>query len=234
MGEKTKRYGIYFAPAPSSELWVLGSQWLGRNCLTGKNVEIPNLSELANLDLCSHTQSPRRYGFHATLKPPFRLAEGKSLSQLEAAMAEFARQRNAVEIGALKLKVIGRFLALVPKAQSEALSGFAAQCVEVFDPFRAPLSAARREKRMAAGLSERQVELLDKWGYPYVMEQFRMHMTLSDPLDEANGPAMLFGAKKWFKPVLERTHILDRICLYEEAEPGAPFARITDFELLPN
>lgn len=87
---------------------------------------------------------------------------------------------------------------------------------------------------MAAGLSPRQVELLDRWGYPYVMDQFRMHMTLSDPLNESAGPSMLDGAKKFFAPVLSTSHLLDRICIYEETEPGAPFSRIADFELRPH
>lgn len=231
MTNKSKRYGIYFAPAPNSEMWALGSSWLGRDCLTGKVIEIPNVAELAQKVHQSCTQSPRRYGFHATLKPPFRLADGKSLAQLERELSAFAQRQHAVKIGQMKLKAIGRFLALVPSEQSDELSDFAAKTVETFDPFRAPLSAERREKRMAAGLSPRQIELLDLWGYPYVMDQFRMHMTLSDPLDENTGPLMLNGAKKFFAPVLAKSHILDRICLYEEAAPGVPFSRMADFEL---
>lgn len=56
--------------------------------------------------------------------------------------------------------------------------------MRAFDPFRAPLSGADRQRRLAAPLSARQVAALDRWGYPYVFEDFRFHMTLTGPLPD--------------------------------------------------
>ena len=53
-----------------------------------------------------------------------------------------------------------------------------------FDSFRAPLSAGDRERRVSAGLTPLQMELLDRWGYPYVLDQFQFHMTLAGPAPE--------------------------------------------------
>jgi len=39
------------------------------------------------------------------------------------------------------------------------------------------------EKRRRSRLSERQEHLLQSFGYPYVMEQFHFHITLTGPLD---------------------------------------------------
>jgi uncharacterized protein DUF1045 len=52
-----------------------------------------------------------------------------------------------------------------------------------FDRFRRPLTSHEREQRLGAGLSERQIENLDRWGYPYVFEHFRFHLTLTGPID---------------------------------------------------
>ena len=226
----TERYGIYYAPASESKLWKLGSQWLGRDCDTGEKLSQPGLVT-PELDLHKFTVSPRRYGFHATLKPPFALKDGKVADELVDALEQFASKTKPVLIGKLKLKRIGSFLALTPIEQSPDLSQFASSCVEYFEPFRAPLSKESREMRLKAGLSDRQKVLLDLWGYPYVKEEFRMHLTLSDSLNDQVAPDVLFAAKRWFEPVLEKDQVLDRLCLYKESSTGAPFERVADFIL---
>ena len=37
-----------------------------------------------------------------------------------------------------------------------------------------------------SGLTDRQEALLTQWGYPYVMEEFRFHITLTGALDPAH------------------------------------------------
>lgn len=226
----TERYGIYFAPACQTALWKLGSDWLGRDCMSGGSIIQPALNA-PELSLADFTKSPRRYGFHATLKPPFALAKGLTVHGLHDALKNFSLATKPVPIGELKLRRIGSFLALKPKQQSPALTEFAASCVKNFEPFRAPLSAESRKKRLQAGLSDRQKELLDRWGYPYVMEEFRMHLTLSDSLNDQIAPDILYAAQHWFEPILHQEHMLDRICLYKEPSTGAPFERVADFVL---
>ncbi|WP_331294670.1 DUF1045 domain-containing protein, partial [Methylobacterium radiotolerans] len=51
--------------------------------------------------------------------------------------------------------------------------------------FRAPLTEAERAKRRPERLDPRGRALLARWGYPYVFEAFRFHMTLTDALPEA-------------------------------------------------
>ncbi|MDR3471487.1 MAG: DUF1045 domain-containing protein [Devosia sp.] len=226
-----ERYGIYYAPALTSRLWSLASLWLGRDPASGTNsaVAAGGLTFEARLPL---TVSARRYGFHATLKAPLALDARLEGKDLDRALKAWAEARGPVEIGRLVLRPIGGFLALVPAVQSQTLTDFAADVVVDFDGFRAPLEATDRAKRIASGqLTPRQVELLDQLGYPYVREEFRFHMTLSDNLEPAALETVSRAAAEWFAPGLDEPLLLDRLVLYHEAESGAPFRRLRDYPL---
>lgn len=54
------------------------------------------------------------------------------------------------------------------------------------DEFRAPLTDADIERRRSAGLTPRQDELMLEWGYPYVLEEFRFHLTLTGALGDGD------------------------------------------------
>ena len=226
----TERFAIFYAPAQSDPLWDRAAQWLGRDAasdsvLTG---DIPGIDADRLRDL---TVSARRYGFHATLKPPMALAAGRSEAELRVALAAFCDSRAPVPIGRLKLALIDGFLALVPEQQTADLSAFAADCVIAFDGFRAPMSPEARARRLNAQLSARQIELLDTYGYPYVLENFRFHMTLTDRLPTDDRAAVMGAAEDWFGPLLERSFVLDRVALFHESTPNAAFRRGEDVAL---
>ena len=226
----TERFAIYFAPAATSNLWERAATWLGRDAADGDLFSGP----VAGIDrdrLLNLTQSANRYGFHATLKAPMALIDGASEADLRAALADFAPKHQPIGLGRLKLASLQGFLALMVDGENEALQDFAAHVVEDFDPFRAPMSVKDRAARAGNGLSERQIELLDAYGYPYVFEQFRFHMTLTDRLSEADAPELAKAAATWFGPVLEEPVILDRLSLFHEQEAGKPFRRVGDFKL---
>ena len=172
------RYALYWTPPPGP-FAAFGSAWLGWSILAGEAVAHP----AAPFPLAEITKRPRKYGLHATLKAPFRLANGHS----EAALFEAAQAATAslapFDLPRLQVQRIGRFLALTPTAPSPALMHTAAHLVEALDPFRAPPTEAELAKRRAKRLSPSQDALLARWGYPYVMEEFRFHLTLTGPLD---------------------------------------------------
>ena len=156
-----------------------------------------------------------------------------SRAELEDALAGYAESTAPVAIGKLSLELIGGgFLALIPAAQSQDLTDFAADVVESFEPFRAPLAPEGRERRLKGGnYSPRQVELLDQYGYPYVFEQFQMHLTLTDRLPEAERENYRNAAAEFFGPLATAEMVLDRLVLFHEPEAGAPFVRLDDFIL---
>lgn len=227
----SERFAIYYAPPVDAPLWAKAASWLGRDPAGGDiTPDLPPGISRAALD--DRSVSARRYGFHATIKAPFRLGFGHDRDELETALADFASSMAPVAIGPLKLAPIDGFLALVPEAQSEALIHFAARVVSDFDTFRAPATPEERARRTASGtLTPRQLELMERLGYPYVYEQFQLHMTLSDRLAEPERSGWLAAAAAHFGPLASADTTLDRLVLFHEAEPGAPFTRLADYPL---
>ena len=158
------RYAIYYTPPPESALARFGAAWFARN--------VPGL------------EAPRRYGFHGTLKAPFGLAAGASEGELLCAVGSFAAARRALSGPTLRLSEMAGFLALAPSEPFDELDRLAADCVAAFDGFRAPATEAELTRRRRTGLSARHEALLLRWGYPYVMDAFRFHMTLTERLDK--------------------------------------------------
>lgn len=180
------RYALYWAPPAGSRLWTLCSAILGRDAETGQRVTQPDLPGFSPERLAELTAAPRRYGPHATLKAPFRLAEGRTLRGLEDAVQAFAAERAVFALPGLAVAQVGHFLALRTTAPCEALGALAFDCVELFDDFRAPASPEELAKRRAKKLSRRQEELLERYGYPYVAEEYRFHLTLSNSIADDN------------------------------------------------
>jgi putative phosphonate metabolism protein len=174
------RYAVYFVPAAQSALYRFGSAFLGYDCYTGSEIAFPDVLPLPAPEWRELTQEPRRYGFHATLKAPFSLADGADEAGLVEAFRAFCGAAAALFTPVVA--VVEGFIAIVPSGNEPAVDRFAAACVTTFDRFRAPLDARDRERRLAARLSERQVQNLERWGYPYVFEDFRLHLTLTGRL----------------------------------------------------
>jgi hypothetical protein len=208
-----ERFAIYYAPTADSPFWAKSQAWLGRE------------------DLQPLTESARRYGFHATLKAPMALADGVDRAALEVALTEFAAVHSGVTLSGLAPRMLDGFVALTTVPQPQALTDLAALVVNAFEPMRAPLSASERERRLKAPLTPRQVEFVDLYGYPYVLEEFMFHMTLTDRLPPEQHAAREAEAADWFAAELARPVVLDRLVLFHEAAPGEPFRRLDDYVL---
>lgn len=214
-----RRYGVYFAPMPGP-LAEFGAAWLGWDLERGQSVAHPDVPGLP-MPVEEITATPRKYGFHATLKPPFRLTAGRSEADLiEAFDILGSRTFHPVEGLSLELTKLGRFIALTPKGNIAQLSGLAAMCVETLDEFRAPPSGAELEKRRAAGLSHRQEMMLLEWGYPYVINEFRFHMTLTGKLPKAALPETHAALQTALAGVVPDPFTIDSLCLVGEDEAG--------------
>lgn len=180
---EVSRYAIYAVPEPGSALAAFGAGWLGWDPEDGVEVPHPQIDDLPR-PLEELTERPRPYGFHGTIKAPFRLAEGHTEAELGTALDRFCADRPAVNpAGGLRIGGLGRFLALVPADAAPELAAFAAEAVAAFESFRAPLSEIELAHRLEAGLNSRQKAQLLRWVYPYVMEDFRFHVTLTGPLE---------------------------------------------------
>lgn len=222
--EPSMRHALYFTPPPGSALDRFGAAAIGYDAATGEDVRPLALPGIDPARLHALTADPRRYGFHATLKAPFRLEEGREAAGLAAALKAFAAATPPVAIGRLVPRALGRFIALVPAESSTGLQLLAAECVAAFEAFRAPMSPDERAKRLAAPLSARHLALLDRWGYPYVFEAFRFHMTLTGAIpDEAERAAMLAALRQAHAPLADEPVTIDAVSLLRQDAPDARF-----------
>jgi putative phosphonate metabolism protein len=225
------RYALYWAPTGDTPLAVLGSAWLGRD--TGDRA-VPARPLLDGFDparLTALTVEPRRYGLHATLKAPFALADGTDVAALRADLAGFAVAAAPVLLPKLQLCWLDRFLALVPSAPCPALDDLAGRCVTEFDRFRRSASPTEAARRRAAGLDSTEQAHLLRWGYPYVLDRFRFHVTLTGPLGAAEADRLMPPLAALLESVISHPIPLEDIALFVEPEAGAPFRLIERFPL---
>ena len=208
-----QRYAVYYLP-DDEKLARFGARWLGWDVAGGTPVEQFPVDGLKDA-----TSTPRKYGFHGTLKPPFRLADDTTYQALERDTAALAGSLLPVALSGLKVSRIGKFLALVPDGESQELRKLAFECVRCLDRHRRPASEQELERRRAGGLTERQDALLLEWGYPYVDTEFRFHLTLTGKL-EATAMDVIETAAWDNLPALPRPFVISSIALAGEREDG--------------
>ena len=226
------RYAIYFAPDRHSPWRQFGAHWLGRDEHDSMALPQPALAGISPAELARITQEPRRYGFHATLKAPFRLASDHDEASLIRRMDGLASTLSPVALGPLRVASLGAFLALIPENSPPGLQVLAAACVTGLDDLRAPLRDAELVRRRIENLDVRALELLTTYGYPHVLERFRLHLTLTGPIEGAVAERISDAlAPQVARLNAQAPLALDRLCLFVEKTPGAPFHRIIDLKL---
>lgn len=225
------RYAIYYAPAPESELSRFGAQLLGYDAHSGTDLPFPDGLTLSRADWLDITKDPRKYGFHATLKAPMTLADGKTEADLAAACETFAATGRRIPVIEPIVDSISGFIAVIPASPSAELAQLAAEVTREFDSFRAPLTPEDRAGRNPAKLTPSQRDYLDRWGYPYVMEDFRFHMTLTGRLDAERREPVMAMLRSRFSEIGLRTLAIDRVALFRQDGAASRF-RIIRNEVL--
>jgi putative phosphonate metabolism protein len=224
------RYAVYWAPPAGSKLAAAGAAWLGIDPETGAEaapMEIEGLPATRR----ALTREARRYGFHATLKAPFRLAEGASVEVLDYAVSALAARHPPVEGPGLMVTDDMGFVCLRPSGPAPAVDALAATCVTDLDLLRAPLTAAELAKRRRGGLDMVEDGLLRSWGYPYVLERFKFHLTLTIGLSRMELRDAVPALEDAFSPALERRLRIDEIALFGDPGDNGPFRLLRRYPL---
>jgi putative phosphonate metabolism protein len=225
------RYAIYYVSVPGSDLDRFGAQLLGYDAFSGGRLRFPDdVLELVP-DWRDLTRDPRKYGFHATLKAPLPLAQGWTEAELLAACEGFAGTPRPIPVIRPVIDSISGFIAVVPAQPSTELERLAADCVREFDAFRAPLTPEDRARRNPSALTSRQREHLDRWGYPYVMEDFRFHMTLTGRLDAGRREPVLTMLRDRFSAIGVATLAIDRIAVCRQNNAASRFEVVDHWKL---
>ncbi|MGB4117930.1 MAG: DUF1045 domain-containing protein [Polaromonas sp.] len=228
------RVAIYYAPDTLSSAWQTGCQWLGRNAATGQPLPQPAVNGIATEVLTELTSHPRRYGWHATLKAPFQLAAGHSLSTLRTGVRQLCQGRKPFDLAPLALSTLDGFLSLRPGLSSPELSQLAADCVQQLHPFAAPLGENELARRRRAPLSPDEDALLQSWGYPYVLEHFQFHFSLTGSLNLLPAdllPELMLAAQSHFHEMSAER--VDRLSIFIEPRPGDDFQLLEQIEFRP-
>lgn len=226
------RYAFYYAPRPEEGLAVVASQWLGRSAETGQSRPLKAVSAFTAERLAEITADPRLYGFHGTLKAPIALADGVTEHDLLAAVGDFAVGRRSVVVPSMALTCLSSFMALVPSQPSAELQDLADSCVIEFDEFRQPADEAELACRRATGLSPRQDELLLRWGYPCVLEEWRFHLTLTGRIaDDSERSAITDLLRRQFVGFIDRPLAVRDLCVFRQSAAGRPFVALARFAL---
>lgn len=218
------RFAIYLAPPPDDPLREVAARWLGYDAESGQAYPAAAAAGRSAARIEALTAKPRPYGFHATIKAPFRLAAGAEDVALITALEQFAASRRPIRLAPLKVAAHGEFLALVPSSPSPELAALAADCVRDFDHLRAPLSEADLARRHAVPLTGRQEELLAAWGYPYVLDEFQPHFTLTGAIgDAAERAALEAHLARLLAPFGRTDYLIEDLCLFVQPASGRPF-----------
>lgn len=222
-----QRFAVYYVPQ-DTELARFGATWLGWDINQGHSINLPQSPQF---DHSAIVKRPQKYGFHATLTAPFVLADGCSLSDLEQAVATVATRHTAFDVP-LKLGKLGRFFALIPSDDMSLVCALAADLVTTCDPLRQPLTDSDLTRRRKARLSPDQDALLQRWGYPYVLDEFRFHMTLTGPVEQALQPTVEQELIRHLSPILATPQTIGHICIAGQDDSGR-FYRIRQIALRP-
>ncbi len=232
MNETAPRYALYYVPSVESALWRFGSATLGYDAIASADLAFAVPPGCEALDWAAVTAEPRRYGFHATLKAPFELANGRSEASLRAFTRNYVAGRAPLPLTGLAVNALGRFVALTPSEPSEALQRFAFEVVQAFEPFRAPLSAADLARRLQSPLTPAQRAYLEAYGYPYAGDAFRFHMTLTGALPEELVPPVKAALRDAYaQAVPAEPVLLDRIAIFRQDNRASRFVLLDSMML---
>jgi hypothetical protein len=225
------RYAIYYTPQPGTALAAFGRSWFGR-ANDGVTLQAFSDAGLAGTSFAKLTVAPGRYtGLHALFRAPFALREGFGPDALKARLINFSARRKPIATGPLTLARAGRFLVLRPVEATPALDWLAAQCVATFEDFAAAPSEVERNEHASRQLSDYQRVLLESFGDPDVLSEYRFAIALTGPLDAAH----LDRVAQALWPVLEEICAegvtVDGLSLFGDAGGRSPMRLIGRYRL---
>lgn len=226
----SNRYAVYFAPKENSQLSQFGETILARTATAAREADA-SCSFTDQARWRALTNKPAHYGFHATLKAPFELRDDVTVDQLLLAVEMFASTQKSLTLESLAPRYLSRFMALTLTEQHGDLTKFAFSCVTEFESFRKPLSEADIKRRRLRSLTPQQDTLLQKYGYPYIADEFKFHMTLSDAMEDSDQDYQEWVQDQYSRCVT-RTPVLDQVAIYAQATRENAFIQLAAFPLL--
>ena len=211
-----KRYAIYYIPS-NDLLYKLGSSWLGWDTILGQPASQPEINSTINIKKI--TETPRKYGLHATIKAPFRINDGLSTLELAQKLQILCLSLKPIEFS-LEISELNDFFALTPNVKNTEIRELHTKVVCGLDEFRAPPTKDELIKRRRNQLTSEQDQNLIKWGYPYIFRDFYFHITLTGKIPKNLKNTVTDEIRKFFEPVLQRIFLMSELALVGEGHDG--------------
>jgi len=214
MEQNYERYAIYYAPLENSELDIFGKCWLGWDPYKGSQTNKSDFSKLPDFEKFSKfVVAPKQYGFHGTIKAPFRLKDGFTYNDLENQVGEISKQIHSFYLDQLIIKKLGNFIGLIP-TNNLKVNAVSNKFVKELDYLRDELSESEIKKRKPHKLTSNQKQLLFKWGYPYVFNEFKFHLTLTSKLNNVEIDDVFKSLQNILKQVNLNKISFNNICIF--------------------
>jgi hypothetical protein len=140
----------------------------------------------------------------------------EAVHEVAAGIAPFA-------LPALAVTDLHGFLALRETSFCDPLQALADACVVRLDSFRAPPSEAELARRRRTRLTGAQDAMLARFGYPYVLDTWFFHMTLTRKLTPDEHLTWRPLAERFFAAATGSQRMVTDICLFTQAGSGQPF-----------
>ncbi len=231
--QRAYRYAVYFTPNVEQQWWAQASQWLGR-CAVSQQLNVqPLIAGVSAKRFAELTEHPRRYGFHATMKAPFVLTSQYQPIDLIDRVNMLCQDLKPFVLPRLQVTLLDQFLALVPERTAPQVTLLEEQCVTVLNDYAEPLGPEELGRRRSAGLSAQEDALLLRWGYPYVLERFRFHCSLTGSLVSASRQeisALTQAAHQHFDQL--PPCLFDSLAIFVEPTRGADFVLLQQCPLM--
>jgi hypothetical protein len=227
------RYAVYFVPNIEQQWWAQASHWLGRCAVSQQFSAQPLIAEVSPKRFAEFTAHPRRYGFHATMRAPFVLASEYQPSDLIRHVSALCQDLKPFVLPRLRVTLLEQFLALVPERDVPQITLLEQQCVTQLNDFAEPLGPEDLIRRRSAGLSSHEDALLLRWGYPYVLDRFRFHCSLTGALTKASPEevsALTLAAHQHFDHL--PLCVFDALAIFAEPTQGADFVLLEQCPLI--
>ncbi|MDR1656170.1 MAG: DUF1045 domain-containing protein [Deltaproteobacteria bacterium] len=212
------RYAVYYVPKKDSLLYSLGRDTLGYCIYEGLKYSSPNPVQV----------KAAKYGFHGTIVAPFRT--NLSAQVLAGTLSWAALRLSPVNLTGLKAMALPNgFPALALVDPNPELSKIESSLVRLLTPLRLPLNLIEIQSR--GQLPPKQLEYALQWGYPWVFEYFRFHLTLGDVEDQPMLSERVCRLSKVFTPELLAGEVLDQLSLCVQPSPHDSFKVLATFGL---
>ncbi|WP_425090781.1 DUF1045 domain-containing protein [Tropicimonas sp. S265A] len=217
---KYARFSICITPDPDSDLARLGKHWLGWDI--DQAVELPFLKvDNLKVSALSLTARVRRFGFHALLAPPFRLANGHSPLDLHHTAQALAAHLEALEFPGLYLSAEDDQLALRPMGDLAPLHRLQHIADQVFDEYRAPPPPdAAPQPRRRSELSAQQMQVVIGESLDPTKSERPFEFVLTEPRPRAEVTQLRQKLLPILSPNLPRPFHVQSITLCGEDQSG--------------